>query len=77
MAIRFNSSLLARDIETARKRHKLTLHKASVRIGVTQSTLSGLKSGKVKEITVTSLARILDFLGTNDIEKYIYDDGEY
>lgn len=77
MAIRFNSALLSQDLEAKRRQRKITRNKAATRIGVTPSTLTGLKNGKIRDITVTSLARILDFLGTSDISKYIYDDGEY
>lgn len=76
MAIRFNSALLAHDLDVCRRRRKMTMHKAATRMDITQSTMSGLKNGKIKDITVTSLARILDFMGTTDIEKYIYEDGE-
>lgn len=76
MAIRFNSALLAQDLETARKRRRLSMHKAANRMNITQSTMSGLRNGKIKDITVTSLARIMDFMGITDIDKYIYEDGE-
>lgn len=76
MAIRFDSALLSQDLETFRKRKRLSLHKVSQRTGVHQTTLSSLRSGIIKDITVTTLARIVYFLGDSDISKYIYNDGE-
>lgn len=76
MTIRFNSKLLIHDLDVVRTRKRLSLCKVATRIKISQSTLSALRSGKVQEITVTTLARIIDFLDNTDIEKYIYDDGE-
>jgi len=76
MTIRFNSALLVKDVEAARKRRKISMMRASHRMGLHTTTIYNLKNGKIQEITVSTLARILDFLGETDIGKYIYDDGE-
>lgn len=76
MTIRFNSELLMRDVDIIRKRRRISMQRASIRMEINSSTLYNLQSGKIKDITVTTLARILHFLGTTDVAKYIYDDGE-
>lgn len=76
MTIRFNTPLLAKDLDNARKRRKISWDRTATRTNVQASTLYSLQKGKIHDITVTTLARILDFIGTTDIEKYMYDDGE-
>lgn len=76
MAIRFNSELLVQDIAAARKRRHLSEYRAAERMGLNQTTLMRLRNGTIVEITVSTLAKIMHFLGQTDIEKYIYEDGE-
>lgn len=76
MTIRFNSQLLMADVEKARKRRKISMLRAARRMGLHTSTLYNLLTGKISDITVTTLARLLDFLGDTDVGKYLYDDGE-
>lgn len=76
MTIRFNSKLLMVDVEKARKRRKISMLRAARRMDLHTSTLYNLMNEKISEITVTTLARLLDFLGETDVGKYLYDDGE-
>ena len=76
MTIKFNVELLIKDLELVRKRRKISMQRAAYRMGVHTTTIYNLKSGKIKDITVHTLARIVDFIDNPDISKYIYDDGE-
>jgi DNA-binding Xre family transcriptional regulator len=74
--IRFNSQQLIRDFDAVAKRRKISLNKAAVRSNIQPSTAANLRTGKVEEITVITLARMLDFMDETDVGKYIYDDDE-
>lgn len=76
MAIRFDSQRLIRDFDVIRRKRKITLNKAAVRCKIQPSTLSGIRNGKINDITVTTLARMLDFMNKTDVAEYIMDDGE-
>lgn len=76
MTIRFNSYQLMLDFDAYRKQKKISLNKAANRAEVQPSTIIGMRSGKVQDITVTTLARMLHFMNETDINIYIYDDGE-
>lgn len=56
------------------RRKRITLNRAAHRCEIHFSTLSGLKAGSIRDITVTTLARMLDFMEVTDIEKYIYEE---
>lgn len=76
MSIRFDTALLIKDVDATRKRRKISMLRAANRMGLHAATIYNMRSGKNQEITVSTLARIIDFLGNSDISKYIYDDGE-
>ena len=74
--LRFNTELLIRDFDIVRRRRKLSTYKVAARLDIAQNAFNRMRAGVAKEITVTSLVRMMDFMGETDIAKYIYDDGE-
>jgi hypothetical protein len=74
MSVKFNSAQVIRDFESVAKRKRISIHRAAVRVDIEPSTIYGLRSGAIKDVTVTTLARMLDFMGETDVGKYIYED---
>lgn len=72
MDVNFDSALLAQDFDLARRRKKLTSYKAAMRCGIDPTTLRRIIKGEIKHITVNTMARMIYFIGTTDIKKYIY-----
>lgn len=74
MSIRFNSAQLLADFDAFRRRQHISLHKAATRADIQPNMIRGIRSGKIQDITVTSMARMLEYMGVYDITPYIYDD---
>lgn len=73
MSIRFDSRQLALDFDRNRKVHRISLNKACKRAKVHPSTVTGVLGGTIKDITANTAARMLDYMGVTNIEKYIVE----
>lgn len=70
----FDTKALHADFAAAAKRHKVSIHKALERIGVQYGTYRRMGTGEIRAITVITLARMLDYIGNYDIQKYIIEE---
>lgn len=73
MQDKFDSGLLIKDFDAAVRRKKLSRYRAALRCGIDPGTLTKLRTGEIQHITVTTMAKMLNFIGTTNIEKYLYE----
>ena len=76
MSARFDSHQLMADFDAVRKRRKISDYRAAQRCAIDPGTLAKLRTGEVQHITVTTMAKMLEFIGTTNIEKYLHSEGE-
>lgn len=71
MSVRFDSHQLMLDFDAVRRRKKISEYRAATRCDIDPGTLAKLRNGTIEHITVNTMARMLDFMGTTTIEKYL------
>lgn len=71
MDARFDTELLVADFDNLRRRRKLSVYRAAKRCGIDPGTLRSMMEGRIQHITVNTLAKMLQFIETTDIEKYL------
>lgn len=76
MLDKFDSGRLVQDFDAAVRRKKISRYRAAVRCGIDPGTLAKIRTGEIQHITVTTMAKMLNFIGTTNIEKYLYSEGE-
>lgn len=54
---------IGRSIREARKRQKVTQSEAAKAAGIGRSSLSQIENGKIQDIGIRKVIRVLDFLG--------------
>lgn len=77
MSVRFDTQRFFLDFDASRKRRKISINRAAARADLHPSTLHNLATGKISDITVNTLAKMLDFMGKTDINQYIVTDEEH
>lgn len=71
MTARFDTKQLMADFDTVRKRKELSDYAAAHRCGIDPGSIQKIRSGEIQHITVTTMAKMLEFIGTTNIEKYL------
>lgn len=72
--IHFDTHQLIEDFKSDCKRRKISVYRASRRVGLIPNTLSKISSGKVNDVTVHTLAKIMAAMNKTDVSKYIIEE---
>jgi DNA-binding Xre family transcriptional regulator len=72
--IRFDTEALIADFVADCKRRRISRFRACIRIGVAPTSMSKMVSGKINDVTVHTLARLMTAMNKTDISKYIIEE---
>jgi DNA-binding Xre family transcriptional regulator len=72
--IRFDTEALIEDFIADCKRRRISRFRACMRIGVPPTSMSRMVSGKISDVTVHTLARLMAAMNKTDISKYIIEE---